>query len=94
MSYAFSQRNEKKVKKNLKWKDIERREGKNDVSGHKRFPREYVFSSAQKMKKNILNRKRVSESPSESHDHLANVLNVWDIQCDISVNVANITVVM
>ena len=56
-----------------RYRNLDVTKRKNDVSGHKRFPREYVFSSAQKTKKNILNRKRVSESPSESHDHLANV---------------------
>ena len=30
-----------------------------NVSGHKRFPREYVFSLATKDEKNILNRKSI-----------------------------------
>ena len=50
----------KKVKKEFQMKRYrELNVKRKNVSGHKRFPREYVFSLATKDEKNILNRKSI-----------------------------------
>ena len=62
MSYVFSQRNGRKEKSSKEFEMKRYRElnvKRKNVSGHKRFPREYVFSLATKDEKNILNRKSI-----------------------------------
>ena len=52
-------------------------EERKNVSGHKRFPREYVFSAEHKRRKEL--RKEGISNTSESHDHQTEMLKCCDI---------------